>query len=390
MKQMSSRERIHAAINHQAVDRVPFDFTITVPAYNKLVKHLGWDHLAVDNSMNIYSVAGPDPEFHEKMDLDCIYVFLNPPSGTPKLQWGKDQVYTDEFGQTYRLVTHGECSTEYELTNTPMADFEVEDLLHYNWPNPLDDAIFDGLYDRCRDYYMNTDKALVGYFRGTVFTTPSLLRGMAQWFEDLLLEPEFANALMAKFCDYYSQLYCKALDIAGQYISFLRVDMDDFGSQAGPLISAPLFREMVKPHLKRFYDNLREKFKEVNPECRLMKHSCGDNLIFMEDYIDLGIDVFDPVQPRTVSMSREALERFKGRIAFHGGIDTQSVLPQGSVEDVYAEVKDAIAHLASPSGYICASAHHVAGDVPPENILAMRDAVMKYGKIVDGKLVNIF
>jgi uroporphyrinogen decarboxylase len=165
--------------------------------------------------------------------------------------------------------------------------------------------------------------------------------------------------------------------------------MDDFGTQQGPLISLDLFREQVKPYLKSFYGNVRKKFAEVNPLGRLMKHSCGDNSIFINDFIDIGVNILDPLQSSSGKMTRELLAGYRGRIAFHGNINTQKVMPYGSPADVREDVKDAIRHLASPSGYICGPVHHILGDVPPENIIALRDAVLEYGQVKDGKLVNL-
>ena len=88
-------------------------------------------------------------------------------------------------------------------------------------------------------------------------------------------------------------------------------------------------------------------------------------------------------------MSRELLSGYKGRIAFHGNVDTQDVLPHGTPEDIREDVRDAIRHLASPSGYVCGPVHHILGDVPSQNIIAMRDAVLELGQIKDGRLVNL-
>ena len=120
-----------------------------------------------------------------------------------------------------------------------------------------------------------------------------------------------------------------------------------------------------------------------------MKHGCGDNSIFINDYIEIGVDILDPLQSTAGKMSRDLLATYKGRIAFHGNVDTQKVMPYGSPDDVRKDVKDAIRHLASPSGYICGPVHHILGDVPPRNIIALRDAVLEYGQVKDERLINL-
>ncbi|MDR1129080.1 MAG: hypothetical protein LBL20_07190 [Treponema sp.] len=385
---MTSRERVLAAIDHKPVDRVPLDMTISYTAHNNLCRYMNWDHLCVKNA-SIWSVAFPDPEFHEKMNIDCVYVGLNPPSGIPPLQFNIDETYTNEFGQSYRKTITSTGAISYDFTNAPAEDWTLEDLENWQMPDPLDEAIFEGLYERCKYIYENTDKALVGYFGGSLFSVSSHIRGMENWYVDLMTEPEFTGLFMRKFLDYYAKMYNKALDIAGKYISFLRTEMDDFASQQGPLISPLVFREQVKPLLGQFYAGLKAKFAEVNPQGRLMKHACGDNSAFIDDYIDIGVNMLDPVQPNTACMTRDFLSKYKGRIAFHGNINTQQVMPYGTVEEVWEDVKDSLRHLAGPSGFICGPTHHILGGVPPENIIALRDAVLEMGQVKDGVLVNL-
>lgn len=384
---MTSRERIDAAINQKPVDRVPMDMTITFDAYNNFVRHQGWDHLVVDNALANSSVVFPAPEFYDRMNIDCIWVPLKPPSRVKPFKYGQPE-FVSEWGQTFKKVLQNGI-TEYEVASAPLTDLRLEDLEDYDWPNPEEDCIFDGLLEKCKDLYENTDKALVGFFGGSIFTLPSLLRGMEEWMVDLIAEPEFAKAVISKFCDYYTRLYCKALSIAGRYISIVRMDYDDYGTQNGPLISPQMFRDQIMPYHKKFYDAVRETLHKENPNGKLMKHSCGDNLALIDDYVAMGMDILDPLQPRTRFMSREKLGAYKGRIVFHGGIDTQVTLPSGTPQDVAKDVKDAIKNYASPSGYIVATAHHVPGDVPPDNIIALRDAVLEYGKVKDGRLVNL-
>lgn len=157
--------------------------------------------------------------------------------------------------------------------------------------------------------------------------------------------------------------------------------MDDYGAQNSELISPKMFRELVDPVAREYYSHLRNKFAEVNPNGKLMKHCCGSCYNLIDDFIDLGIDMLDPIQPTAANMSYENLAKFKGRICFHEGIDTIQTLPFGTPEEVAQEVKHAIETLAMPngSGYLIGPVHHLQPDVPPENFIAMHDAVIKYG-----------
>ena len=388
MRTLTSRERVHAAIDNKPIDRIPLDMTLSYVAHNKLCDYMKWDGLRVDNA-NIWSTVSPPPEFCDKMSIDCIYLGLRPPKGTPVLRYNQDETYTNEFGLKFKKVVKVSGAIAYELTNAPAKDFTIEDLKNWQMPNPLDDEIFEGLHDKCKYLYENTDKALVGNFGASLFSTPSFIRGMEEWFIDMIDDPDFTLLFIERFCDYYIKMYSRVLDVAGKYISIIRSSIDDFGSQRGPFISQDLFKNLVKPYLKKFYDIIKAKFAEVNPLGRLMMHSCGDNSIFIDDFIEIGVDMLDPLQSTAGKMSRKFLAGYKGKIAFHGNIDTQEVMPNGSPDDVREDVKDAMRHLASPSGFICGPVHHVLGDVPPENMIALRDAVLEYGQVKDGKLVNL-
>ncbi len=380
MKAMTPRERFIAAVNQQPVDKIPFDMTITIGAYNNLIKYLNLDLPEIKNC-GINMMVYPDVEFYQALGIDCMYLKIGAPSNVKPFQFG-DEEYTTEFGQIYRKMFCTNGIIDYEVVNSPFRDFTIEDLENFPWPNPLDESIHAGLRETAQQICSRYDAALGGYFNASIFSTPSLLRGMDQWLMDLIIEEDFARRFMEIMCDYYTKLYCKALDQCGEYLSFVRLDFDDFGTQNGLLISKELFNRVVRPYEEKFCRSVKEHFLKINPDGKIMKHTCGDVIKIVDDFIDMGIDVLNPIQPRTKYMTRERLfEEFGGKIAFMGGVDTQVILPYGTPEEVDAEVKDCISKLAGPSGYIIGPAHHVQADVPPENIAAFCNAVKKYGVV---------
>jgi uroporphyrinogen decarboxylase len=101
----------------------------------------------------------------------------------------------------------------------------------------------------------------------------------------------------------------------------------------------------------------------------------------MEDYVEMGLDILNPVQPYVAEMDHARLKtEFGSRLAFHGGIDTQHVLPFGSPAEVKAEARKTLQALGPGGGYILAPTHYVQADVPPANVIALRDAVLEYGR----------
>lgn len=383
---MTPRERFLAAVEHRPVDRVPFDMTISIGAYNNLIKYMKWD-MPQMTSCGTNCMVYPGVDFYKAMGIDVMYLQIGAPSKVKvPFTYGMDS-YTTEFGLTYKRVDCPGGIIDYEVCNSPFRDFEIEDLENYDWPDPLDPSIHKGLRERAQKIMSEYDVALGGYFNGSIFSTPSLMRGMDEWLVDLLINEDFARRFMEIMCDYYIKLYCKALDECGEYLTFVRLDFDDFGTQNGLLISKELFNRVVRPYEEKFCREVKEHFLKINPNGKIMKHSCGDVLDLIDDFVDMGIDILNPIQPRTRSMTREKVfEKYAGKIAFMGGVDTQVVLPYGTPAEVDADVKDVITKLASPTGLIVGPAHHVQPDVPPANIIAFRDAVHKYGQIIDGKL----
>ena len=129
-----------------------------------------------------------------------------------------------------------------------------------------------------------------------------------------------------------------------------------------------LWHEFIEPELVRMYQSVRQAGKFV------LIHSCGDVDELFDDLIKGGVNCFNPFQPEVMNVA-ELIPRFRGRLAFHGGLSTQRTLPYGTVADVRAETRRLIS-LGRDGGYILAPAHAVEGDVPLENMLAFIDEAL--------------
>lgn len=382
---MNSRERVRNAIEFKEIDRIPLDMCFTIGAYNNMVKYFD-GKFPEATACNIWQLTFPPKEFLQHINVDCIYLSIGKPSTQPDYVWGCDE-YTTEFGLTMKKSVTPDGYMDYEPYNAPFADFTVEDLEEFPWPDPTDEAMYAHLEAQAKDWYETTDLAIVGYFGASIFSHACMLRGMEQWLVDMLIDREFADVLLEKLTTYYTQVYCTALERCGKYLEFIRTDNDDYGTQNGLMISRDTYREVMKPHMVGFYSAIKKKFLEVNPHGKLMKHSCGDVFDLVDEFIDLGIDMLDPVQPMTAGMKAEKLiPAYGGKIAFHGAIDTQHLLVEGTPAEVKEGVKKTMQGFAMPGGYIVAPAHHLQPDVPPENIMAISEAVMKYGNVCGGEL----
>jgi len=151
---------------------------------------------------------------------------------------------------------------------------------------------------------------------------------------------------------------------------------DDLGTQEGPQFSPELFRKLFKPRFKRYFTLMHDL-----SSARIVFHTCGSVWLFLDDLVDAGIDILNPIQVTAANMDTLKLkERYGNSLSFWGGIDTQRVLPRGSIKDVEAEARRRIEDLSRNGGYVVAATHNIQPDVPSENIVTMYDFARKYGR----------
>ena len=194
------------------------------------------------------------------------------------------------------------------------------------------------------------------------------MRGYEDWYADVALNADLVGALMDAVLEFDLAVMEQALDLVGEDIDVILFG-DDVTTQSGPMISPKSYRKLIRPRHERLFDFIHDR-----TDAKIMYHSCGSAYCFMEDFIDIGVDIINPVQVSAADMDTARLKaEFGDRISFWGGIDTQSVLPHGTEEEVRAEVEKRIADLAPGGGYVLAPVHNIQPDVPPENIVAMCD-----------------
>ncbi len=341
MNSMIPRERVLAALRHEKPDRIPVDFWAEPPTLRRLLEYLGHDdserllgELRVD-FRRLEAVAPPD---------------LTAGNGVYQNFWGERFIY--------RKTSWGPIREDIKGALWSADTFE--DIELFPWPSP-DCIDRSKLSDQCRSH---PEHALL-YGFADVWQRPALVRGWEGMFMDMAERPDWVHYLCRKFTDFYREDYTRAAEITGGRID-LYLLVSDLGSQRGPLISLPMFREFVAPYLKEMIDLIHGLGGKV------LFHSCGAIHRFIPVLIGLGVDLLDPIQPTCPEMMPEILNaRFGGQISFHGGIDMQELLPKGTPEQIAAETKRYCETLGERGGYILAPAHLFQPDVPPENILAV-------------------
>ena len=197
---------------------------------------------------------------------------------------------------------------------------------------------------------------------------------MENFFMDLIINKEFASALMGYVTDYHVRLYENYLDAVGEFVNVVHTS-DDLGAQAGPYMSLDMYREIIKPHERRFMSAIKNK-----TEAKILHHSDGAIASFIDDLIEIGVDILNPVQPSPEMDPPSLKKAFGGRISFHGGIDQHRALTSGTSDDVREEVELRIRQLAPGGGYILAAAQTVMPEVPAENVICMFETARRKGR----------
>lgn len=377
MKKYTCRERVRTALNHLEPDQVPCDITITPDAYARLCKHLGTDLEPRD--WDDWNHVFPSPEVLEKLGVDVYHLPL-------KMSPAGFNIHLEEFRDQWGILkrkVHGEGgSIMYNMVDAPLRDAgTVADILNYKWPKPEELIDVSGMVEMTKNLYDNTEFALTATFGGNIFERAHYLRGMENFFMDLLADEEMAGAVMDKILEIQMKVDQIILSAIGRYLTYFRFNGEDMGSQNAPLISIDLFQRLVRPRLETEWKAASAEFRKHNPDGKIAIHSCGAVFDFIPLYIEMGADILNPVQPNARGMNTALIKKLYGdRICFHGGIDTQTVLANGTIDQVREEVRVRIRDLAPSGGYIVAPSHNIQHGMSPENIVAMYDAVREFGK----------
>jgi uroporphyrinogen decarboxylase len=225
----------------------------------------------------------------------------------------------------------------------------------YTFPDPLDRRFFQDIPGSIAKY---PDRFRVFYLGFSLFERAWTLCGMENLLFDFVDHPEFVHELLTAIVDYNIAQVRAALqyDIDAVYFG------DDWGQQHGLIMGKPWWEVFIKPQLKRMYRFVRAagKFQMI--------HSCGDVDELFDDLVALGVNCFNPFQPEVMDTTA-LLKKYRGRLAFHGGLSTQKVLPYSTEPEVRRESRRLL-ELGAEGGYIFSPAHSVEGDVPLANILA--------------------
>lgn len=246
---------------------------------------------------------------------------------------------------------------------------DPQDAARADWPDRSAlnvEAVARKLAD-CRD----TGRAVCGGMWASIFTHSRRIMGEARYLLAMLENPDLIHAVVERLADVFIDMNEALFSRCARHIDLYYFG-SDFGTQASMFLSPEMYREFFKPPMRRIVEHAK------GFELPVMFHTCGAVAPIIDDLIDIGVDVLDPVQVSAAGMAPEALAgRFRGRIAFHGGISSQVTLPRATPREVGRAVRHTIEALG-PVGYICGPDQNMMEDTPLENIEALYREAREY------------
>jgi uroporphyrinogen decarboxylase len=247
----------------------------------------------------------------------------------------------------------------------------LADCENYSWPVRSDEEL-ERLAVEARRLYSETDYAILASFGGSFLEEGQNLRGWTNFMMDLAGNPVFAEALLDKILENHLKNVDLFLDAVGDHIQIIQMG-GDLGTQNGPQMHPDLYYDMIQPRQKILWQRIHEK----KPDVAVFLHCCGAIFDLIPGIVDAGCDILNPVQISAKGMEPQLLkDKFGSELCFWGGgCDTQTILPFATPDEVYEHTRKMIDIFKPDSGFVFCQVHNIQHNVPPENIVAMYDAV---------------
>ena len=380
---MTPRDRVLTVLNHEEPDRVPIVIGVSnatgikMQPYQRIKRIIGVK--APDKFLYQWPELGTaevDEATMVRLHSDVRGVLDLEPAATRRRNQNRrpHDDCIDSWGSGQLEVTPGYWFPGIH----PLIDATtVEELENYPyWPDMNDPSRVAHVADDARRLAAQNEYAIMATpWLLFPFERAHAMQGMEAFLLNMAMYPDFARALLEKIAGYCKVLMGRFLNELGDNVDIIKIG-DDLGTQESLMISPQMYRDLLMPIHADFID-----FIKARTSAKIFFHSCGDVFPLIEDFIDIGVDILNPIQTSSGKMSDLAAlkKRFGRNIVFCGGIDSHRILPYGSVEEVRQEVHRVIDLLGAGGGTMIGAVHTVMDDVPPENVLAMVDAVEEFG-----------
>lgn len=408
---MTSRERVMAAVSHRQPDYVPLDLGatpssgISAIAYNRLKKHLGMAGGQTRIYDVVQQVAQPEMEVLDWFGVDVIdigrafdlededwheTVLADGSTGYypnwfhPQRQPNGDYLAYDEEGtQIARMPARG---TFFDQTYFPYVEDYPEDygdldrqmgkvlwstLVHSPWSHAGEQDFYAILREKTLWLRAETDKALMLTCGCNLFEWGTFLRRMDNFLMDIYTEEDQVRSLVEQLMDRHLATLEKVCESVGDIVDIVRFG-DDLGMDTGMFMSREKYQSLFKPYHTKLNEYVHE-----HSSMKTLLHSCGSLYPIIPDLIEAGYDILNPVQTSAYQMDSAVLRREFGKdITFWGGgCNTRTILNHATPKEVYEHCRRMIDIFNRDGGYVFNQEHNILPDVPPENIVAMYQAV---------------
>jgi uroporphyrinogen decarboxylase len=412
---MTSRERIIAAIAHKQPDRVPVDLSatpssgISAIAYSNLIHHIGRKDLPVLIYDVVQQLAQPDDSVLDMFGVDVIDIgraFNDKPSDWKPTTlsngnsayypvWyhpvqqadGSFLTYDDDgkrvlskmpvgatfFDQCYFPYVDGYPS-DYSGLDAEMRRIMWARDAHSPWDHAGESDFWVKLREKALHLRRTTDKALLIVCGCNLFEWGTFLRRMDNFLMDLMCEQANVEKLLDELLKRHLATLEKVCQAVGDIADIIRFG-DDLGMMSGPFMSPEIYRQLFKPRHKILCDYVKS-----HSSMHTFIHSCGSISLLMPGLIEAGIEIFNPVQTNAYRMEPQFLKKEFGKDCtfWGGGIETVGTLNSNDLKKIRSQVLERMEILSEGGGFVFNTVHNILPDVPPENIIAMYEAVGEY------------
>jgi uroporphyrinogen decarboxylase len=381
---MNSRERLLTALDHREPDRIPFDLGscqvtgIHVVAYQNLRNALGLPQTEIKMCDTVQQLAAVDDDVAVRMNIDTrgLYPLNSHNWRIVEQDAGEYWAYRDEWGITHHRPKENGLYYSVVEVPLPQANLNPHDIANYHWPDVGNPERIAGLRELALSYRASGYAVVLKDAFAGIFEFAQRIVGMENLLMMMITEERAACMLFDKLLELKLDYWQTALADLGDLVDIVTY-ADDYGTQESQLISPDMFRRLLKPRVKTLFDT----FIRLAPRAKRFFHSDGNVRPLIPDFIELGVDILNPIHIRAKDMAPAGLKRDFGQdlVFWGGGVDTQGILPHGTPREVKDDVRRNIEALAPGGGYVFNTIHNIQADVPTANIIAMWEALQEYG-----------
>lgn len=381
---LTSRERVLMTLNHQEPDRVPLVLGVSnatgikMKPYQQIKKLIGvtapdeylyqWPELGTAQ-IDEATMRRLRSDVRGVTDLEPRHILEANRTRPPHSD------YIDSWGSGAKETAPGDWYPGVHPLRDATTVREVED--YPGWPDMTDPTRVAHVAEAARKLAEENQYAILATpWLLFPFERAYAMQGLENFLVNMSIHPEFALALLKKNAELCKTLMGAFLEQLGPNVDIIKIG-DDLGTQESLMISPKMYRKMLKPIHADLISFIKER-----THAKVLFHTDGDVEPLIEDFIEIGIDILNPIQTSAGKMADlvSLKAKYGDRIVFCGAVDTHRLLPSGTPEEVRQEVKRIIQALGPGGGFMLGAVHTVMDDVPAENILAMVDALEEFGQ----------